>query len=63
MDSQVHAEGSPFLRIAGVADLRGPSFVAALFTGLIAFQALGFLLNRVPINLSGVGKLGDIAQP
>jgi hypothetical protein len=41
IDAKVHAEETRLPRIAGFVGSRTTSFVAGLFIGLIAFQALG----------------------
>jgi GGDEF domain-containing protein len=43
MDTTVQAEGARLPRFAGFASLHNSRFVASLFVGLIAVQALGFL--------------------
>ena len=44
MDVPIHAAAIRFRRLAGLADLRNLNLVAALFAGLIALQALDFLV-------------------
>jgi diguanylate cyclase (GGDEF)-like protein len=45
MDTPVPVEGArPLSRFAGFATLNNPSFVASLFAGLIALQAIGYLI-------------------
>jgi len=55
MDTAVPAEGVRPTRFAGFATLNNPRFVASLFVGLIALQALGFLMlgtNRAGRSVS-----------
>ncbi len=55
MDVPIHAAATRFRRLARLADLGNPNFVAALFAGLLALQALGFLVL-------GTGRLGRSAS-
>src|SRR5882724_13038678 len=62
MDVPIHAAAIRCRRLAGFADLRNLNLVAALFAGLIALQALSFLMLGTSRGGRGVSLVILIAH-
>jgi Diguanylate cyclase, GGDEF domain len=63
MDTAVQAEGARLPRFAGFASLHNSRFVASLFVGLIAVQALGYVARPGELPYPVTASIGVAAFP